>query len=112
MRMTVCLLRGEESGGQGDIANGPPGKIELPGEEVEIDVGVDRGVAGQKVFPDEQALVSVREGELDDVVHASRESLIDILAKVGGENDDAFILLDLSAAGRRSPRLHNGRGRL
>src|SRR6185437_15544492 len=49
----------------------------------------------QDRLPDTFAEICVGKGKLDNVVHASSKGVVHITAQVGGENDDALVLLHL-----------------
>src|SRR5205823_6319977 len=84
---------GEERGGESDVADVAARKLELAGEEAEIDVVGKRRSGRNESFPDAFAQISVGKRELDDVMHASGEGIVHVAAEVGGEDNDALVFL-------------------
>ena len=84
---------GEKRGGQRDVADVASRQFELAGEEAEVDVGRERRTGGNQSFPDALATIRIGKWKFDDVVHAPSESVVHVAAEVGGEDDDAFVLL-------------------
>src|SRR5215210_1386625 len=94
-RDASSVLRREERCGEGDVTDRAAGQLELPGEEGNVDVRVERRRVGQEQLPDPLAVVGLREGEVDHEVEPPEERLVEVLPEVGREDHRAGIGLHL-----------------
>src|SRR4051812_33235228 len=84
---------GVEGRGQRDVLEIPPGQLQLPGQEIEVDVRTERRLRRKERRPDLPSMRLVREGEFHADLQSPQERLIEVLAKVGGEDGQAVVLL-------------------
>src|SRR4029079_3448902 len=65
----------------------------LPRQPVKLDVISQGGFGRKREMPDSAPVLFVRERKLDDRLKAPHERLVQILAKIGGENAHPLVLL-------------------
>ena len=94
-RHDLAVLRREEGGVQRDVADVAAGDRKLLGEKLKVDVFAQRHLGREHAAPQLFAVALVGQRELDDVVHAPREGLVDVLAQIAREDHDAFVFFDL-----------------
>src|SRR5579862_7184542 len=88
----AAFFCGQKRGHQRGVADASAGELKLASEEGEIDVVGERSAGGNQAAPDPLAILWLGERKLDDVLNAARESIVDVLAKIRGENYDAFVV--------------------
>ena len=70
------------------------GERQLPGEERNVDVLIDRRLFRKHACPDGESIVGVGHREVDNEAQAAQKGGVEILLEVGGEDGEAAIGLD------------------
>ena len=95
----------------GDVADVAAGQLELPGEEVEVDVVAGGAVVRQVALPQPAPVRLVGQREVDDDVEPAHERLVDVAAQVRRQDGQRRRTSPCAAAGRRPRCWRTGRAR-